>query len=58
MSLIFDIESEPLPDDELRARLPAFYASHFVVTESNPSTVNLGHLEVPEKIADKVTRSE
>jgi len=58
MSLIFDIESEPLPDDELRARLPPFDESQFVVTEFNPSTVKLGNLKDPEKIAEKLTRAE
>lgn len=51
--IIFDIETEPLPDDELIARLPAF-TPPAPPSEFDPATVKLGNLKDEAKRAAKI----
>ncbi len=52
--LIFDIETGPLPDDELELLLPPFDESPYFVGEFDPSSVKLGNMKDEAKIADKI----
>jgi hypothetical protein len=47
-TIVFDIETGPLPEDELLAVMPAF----------DPAEVRTGHLKDPVKIAEKVAEAE
>lgn len=47
-TIIFDIETGPLPEAELEAMLPAF----------DPAEVKTGNLKDPAKIADKIAEAE
>jgi DNA polymerase elongation subunit (family B) len=46
-TILFDIETGPLPDEELKAMLPPF----------DPGEVKVGNLKDPEKIAAKVSEA-
>jgi hypothetical protein len=52
--LIFDIETGPLPDDELRALLPPFDESQFLVGDFDERSVKLGNMKDPAKIKAKI----
>ena len=47
-TLVFDIETGPLPENELLAMLPAF----------DPAEVKCGNLKDPAKIAEKIAEAE
>ena len=47
-TLIFDIETGPLPENELLAMMPAF----------DPADVKSGNLKDPAKIAEKIAEAE
>lgn len=51
--IIWDIETGPLPDDELRAILPEFVAPPHP-SEFDPSAVKTGNLKDAAKIKDKI----
>lgn len=46
--LVFDIETAPLPDDQLAAMLPPF----------DPAAVKVGNIKDPAKIAEKIAEAE
>lgn len=54
--LVFDLETEPVPEERLRELLPTFDESSVEVVkgEFDPSTVKVGNLKDPAKIAEKV----
>ena len=47
-TIIFDIETGPLPETELAAMMPAF----------DPAEVKTGNLKDPAKIAEKIAEAE
>lgn len=55
--LIFDIETGPLPLDELMALCPPFDESPFQPSEFDPASVKIGNLKDPGKIADKIAEA-
>lgn len=57
MSLIIDIETEPLPDDELRKRLPPLDLSQFEIGEFDPQSVKVGNIKDPAKIEEKIKKA-
>lgn len=52
--LIFDIETGPLPNDELKALCPPFDDSEFQPSEFDESSVKLGNLKDPAKRQEKI----
>ncbi len=53
---IFDIETGPLPDDQLRELMPEFVAPEHP-GEFDPSTVKTGNLKDPAKINEKIEQA-
>jgi hypothetical protein len=52
--LVFDFETGPQPEEELRAKWQPPDCSDLVETEFDPRSVKLGNLKDPAKIADKI----
>lgn len=58
MSLIFDIETGPLPEDELMAWLPELDETEFQVGEFDPAAVKVNHLVDQVKIDKKIAEAK
>ena len=52
--IVFDIETGPLPDEELQKLLPEFDETPFLVGEFDESSVKLGNMKDPAKIKEKI----
>lgn len=52
--IIFDIETSPLSDDQLRRLLPPMDENEFAPAKFNESSVKIGNLKDPEKIKEKI----
>ena len=52
--LVFDIETEPQPDESLRQCLPVFDGSKYEVGEFDPRSVKLGNIKKQEIIEEKI----
>jgi len=52
--IVFDIETGPLPDEELQKLLPDFDETPFLVGEFDESSVKLGNMKDPAKIKEKI----